>query len=161
MPCISLLTLLQLSIYSRIFMFLPCAAHPVRVICFSLIPFAVDLWCSITTRIGNLPAITLHPRAHLSSCYPQLLPVAKLEYTALPGSDAATTTEPPSHPLLPLLSSIIQSRYRRPCRVCSPPHNPRTLVRLDMSIRMFPGLLPQDRSRIPNLIHTKPIPPMG
>jgi len=115
-------------------------------------PVCCRLWWPITTQIGNLPVITLQPRAHLSSCYPPLLPVAKLVYTALPGSDAAAT--PPS----PFPSHNIQSRYRRQCRVCSPPHNPRTLVRLDMSIRMFPGLLRHDRNRIPNLIHTT-IPP--
>lgn len=120
-------------------------------------PVYCRLWCSNTARIGKPPAITLQPRVHRSSCYPPLLPVAKSLYTALPVSDAATT-EPPSLPPFPVLSS--NPAIGGPCKVCSPPHNPKTLVRFDMSIRMFPGLLLHDRSRIPSLIHTKANPRM-
>ena len=157
MSFISLVSLLRLLIHIHV----PPVRCASRLVCDMFqSPLCHRLWYSNTARIGNPPFITLRrPRAHRSSCYPPLLPVAKLIYTALPESDA-TTTEPPSLPFLPFPSPITQSRNRKLCRVRSPPHSPRTLVRVDMSIRTFPGFLPHHRSRIPSLIRTKTSPPM-
>jgi hypothetical protein len=138
----------------------PCStrAHLVCVICFSFVLFAVDRGAGILPESETRRAITLQPRAHRSSCCPPLLPVAKLYAPHYLYQTPPPQSRRPFPSFLFLVCHLIPLSGKL-CRICSLPHIPKTLVRVDMSIRTFPGLLPHGRSHIPSLIRTKTTPP--